>query len=98
MHRLQCLAEVRKGSMISSELIKLLVCPETKRPVSLADAATVERVNEQIRSRAVKDRSGAVVEAEIEGGLMTDDLRFLYPVRDEIPVMLIDQAIVIKEV
>ena len=83
--------------MISNELLKLLVCPETKRPVSLADTATVHRVNDLIRSRTVKDRSGAVVEAEIEGGLLTEDQRFLYPVRDEIPVMLIDQAIVLKE-
>ena len=79
--------------MIDSELLELLACPETKEPVALAGAELIQRVNEAIRAGRVTNRAGELVREPIEGGLVRRDQRFLYPIRDEIPVMLVDEAI-----
>lgn len=78
---------------VDPELLELLACPETKEPVELAPAELLARVNERIRAGTMRTRSGGAVSAEIEAGLVRRDGRFLYPVRDGIPVMLVDEAL-----
>ena len=79
--------------MISQELLDLLVCPENKTVVTLIDDDTVAKVNKAIKSGSVKNRAGDAVEEAIDGGLLREDQDFLYIIRDDIPVMLIDEAI-----
>jgi uncharacterized protein YbaR (Trm112 family) len=79
--------------MISQELLDLLVCPENKSEVSTIDDATIAKVNETIASGTVKNRAGDLVEDAIDGGLLREDQAYLYIIRDDIPVMLIDEAI-----
>ena len=79
--------------MIDDELLEILVCPETKEPVSLADEALIDRLNARIEDGQVKNRGGQVVEKRIEGGLVRADGVYLYPIEQGIPVMLIDEAI-----
>jgi uncharacterized protein YbaR (Trm112 family) len=79
--------------MIDRELLEILACPEDKTPVHLADADLVARLNEEIRAKRLKNRAGELVTEELSGGLVREDGRYLYPIREEIPVMLIDEAI-----
>jgi uncharacterized protein YbaR (Trm112 family) len=79
--------------MIDQELLEILACPEDKSPVRLAEAAELERLNEAIRSGSVKNRGGEPVTDELDAGLVRQDGKFLYPIRDDIPIMLIDEAI-----
>ena len=79
--------------MIDKELLEILACPETKEPVELADQELVDRVNARIEQGEVKNRGGKAVGEKIDGGLVRADRAFLYPIRDEIPIMLIDEAI-----
>ena len=79
--------------MVDAELLKILVCPEDKTPVTPADEELVARINEAISSGALKNRGGETVEETIEGGLVREDGAYCYPIRDDIPVMLIDEAI-----
>lgn len=83
--------------MIDSVLLEILVCPESKQPVILADAPTLEGVNSGIAAGTVRNRGGATVTEPLEAALVREDRRVLYPVRDEIPVMLIDEAIELDE-
>lgn len=83
--------------MIDAALLEILVCPETKQPVSLADRSVLDRVNSGIDNGSVRNRGGDVVADKLEAGLLRQDSRVLYPVRDEIPVMLIDEAIELDE-
>jgi uncharacterized protein len=79
--------------MISQELLDILCCPETKEDVSLIDEAVLGRINQAIAKGGVKNRAGTEVTEPIQSGLLRKDGRFLYPVRDDIPIMLIDESL-----
>lgn len=79
--------------MVDAELLAILVCPEDKTPVTQADAATLEALNARITAGQVKNRGGQPVTEPVTEGLIRADGKYLYPVRDDIPVMLIDEAL-----
>lgn len=79
--------------MVDQSLLDILVCPETKQPLHVADAALLERVNASVREGRLTNRGGKAVATPVEAGLVRQDGAFLYPVRDDIPIMLIDESI-----
>jgi uncharacterized protein len=79
--------------MIDQSLLDILVCPETKQPLRVADAALLERLNASIEKGSVTNRSGQAVTAGLTEALVREDGGALYPVRDDIPIMLIDESI-----
>lgn len=82
--------------MIDQELLDILACPETKEPVHLAEQSLIDSLNERIERGEVTNRGGKKVEKRIDGGLVREDGAFLYPIEDEIPIMLIDEAIPLR--
>jgi uncharacterized protein len=83
--------------MIDPQLLEILCCPETKQPVVLVEGEVIDRINARIQAKAVKNRGGQAVEEKIDGGLVREDRKFLYPIRDSIPIMLEDEAIPFEE-
>jgi uncharacterized protein YbaR (Trm112 family) len=79
--------------MISPDLLELLVCPENRTPLALAEAGLVARLNAAIGQRQLKNRAGQVLEMPLDGGLLRTDQQMLYPILDRIPVLLIDEGI-----
>ena len=57
------------------------------------DAALLGRLNDAIRRGGVTNRGGQAVSTPIDEGLVREDGSVLYPVRDDIPIMLIDESI-----
>ncbi len=79
--------------MVDPELLQILVCPETRQPVRPAEADVLTRLNSAIEAGSVVNQGGQEVREPIEEGLVREDGKVLYPVREEIPIMLIDEAI-----
>jgi len=79
--------------MIDAELLKILCCPETHQGLRAAESALIEELNQRIVADGLKNRAGQTVKEKIEGGLVRADGKFLYPIRQDIPVMLVDEAI-----
>lgn len=81
--------------MISPDLLNLLCCPESHQPVRPATPEELDDLNRRIAAREVVKRDGSPVESPLEGGLIREDGRILYPITQNIPVMLIQEAIVL---
>ena len=79
--------------MIDKELLDILVCPENHTPVRLAEEDLVAKLNEAIAAGQVTNRGGEPVTEPIDGGLVREDGALLYAIRDDVPVMLVDEAI-----
>ena len=78
---------------VNAELLEILVCPETRQPVALADAAVLARLNAEIDAGRLRNRGGDKVSKRIDEGLLRQDGKVLYIVDDDIPVMLIEESI-----
>ena len=79
--------------MIDKELLEILVCPETGEPLEEAGREIIERLNELVEIGTLVDRSGERVSERIEGGLICRRGKYLYPVRENIPILLIESSI-----
>jgi len=78
---------------VDPELLSILVCPETRQPVKLADAPILERLNSEVDAGTLRNRGGTPVGKRLTEGLLREDGKVLYPVDDGIPVMLIEESI-----
>jgi uncharacterized protein YbaR (Trm112 family) len=79
--------------MVHPDLLEILACPEDKTPVRLMDAEALAALNERIRKGGVKTRGGQVVSEPVPEALVRQDGKYAYPVREDIPIMLIEEAI-----
>ena len=79
--------------MLDSALLEILCCPETHQSLQLAEPSLVASLNQQIAAKSMLNRAGKSVDQPIEGGLLRDDGKFLYLIRNGIPVLLIDEAL-----
>ncbi len=82
-----------KGVHIAPDLLAILCCPETKQEVSLADEILVEKLNAAIERGTLKNKAQKPVTEKLDGGLVRADQKIVYPIRDDIPVMLIEEGI-----
>ncbi|HUI92337.1 MAG TPA: Trm112 family protein [Chitinivibrionales bacterium] len=83
--------------MVDKELLDILCCPETKQDVKLVEGDVIRKINAKIKEGTLKNRGGEVVKEEIDAGLLREDKKYLYPIREDIPIMLIDEAIPFEE-
>ncbi|MDE2753128.1 MAG: hypothetical protein OXK77_07390 [Gemmatimonadota bacterium] len=78
---------------IDPELLEILVCPETKQPLTVAGTELLEHVNAAVAGGSAVTRGGEAVPEPVTEGLLREDGRVLYPIRQGIPIMLIDESI-----
>jgi len=79
--------------MIDAALLKILCCPESHQDLRLAETGLIEALNTKIAGGALKNRAGQLVSEKLDAGLVRTDGKFVYPIRGDIPVMLVDEAI-----
>jgi uncharacterized protein len=85
--------DARRPVSISKDLLAILCCPDTKQDVSLADEALIAKLNEAVSRGQLKNRANKSVTEPLDGGLIRGDWKVLYPIREDIPVMLIEEGI-----
>lgn len=79
--------------MVDQQLLEILRCPETKQDVTVIEKSIVGMINKKIAAGQLKNRAGENVKVKIDSGLVREDKLYFYPIRQDIPIMLIDEAI-----
>jgi uncharacterized protein YbaR (Trm112 family) len=79
--------------MISDEFLRSLRCPATAEPLALADDALVAKLNKMVEQGKLRSRAGDVVSRRLDEGLIAKEAGVVYPVADEIPDLVSDDAI-----
>ena len=80
---------------MTPELLQILRCPETRQTLVVAEPPEIERLNTQLAAGQLRNAAGKPVTVKLDGGLVRADGRLLYPVRNNVPVLLVDEAIVL---
>jgi len=78
-------------------ILKCLCCPETHQPLALADPALIGQLNDQLLAGKLRNRAGRPLASRLDGGLLRQDGKLLYPIHGSLPVLLVDEAISVVE-
>ena len=84
--------------MIDKELLEILVCPEDHSPLALADDELLAKLNRAIAAGEVTNRGGQAGEEPLSGGLIRQEGTLLYPILDDIPTLLVDDAVPLDQI
>ena len=83
---------------LDSLMLEILRCPESQQELTLADDALVASLNAAIADGKLVNRGGEAVNEPIDGALVRSGGDIAYPIRDEIPEMLIESGIALDQV
>ena len=83
--------------IITTDLLNLLRCPETGQTLSLAHASLLARANARDLEpkEELRANSKPSITERLTAALVREDQTLLYPVRNGIPVLLIEEAILL---
>ncbi|MBN8222420.1 MAG: hypothetical protein J0L53_15975 [Spirochaetes bacterium] len=81
---------------MSPELLEILVCPRSKKKLTLADTATLARVNALIQAGKCREISGAEISETAREGLLQKETGVFYFIREGIPVLIYENALELK--
>ena len=82
---------------MDEKLLEIMCCPETHQRLAKAGTELVDDLNKRIQAGTLVDRVDEKVAELIDGGLIREDGKILFPIRQDIPVMLIDHGIPIGQ-
>jgi uncharacterized protein YbaR (Trm112 family) len=74
-------------------LLKVLCCPETRQSLEPAASALLDGLNGRVDAGLLRKRNGQPVSEKLEAGLVRSDRKLLYPIRHNIPIMLMEEGI-----
>lgn len=79
--------------MVSDELLEILRSPSSGERLTRLDADTLTRLNGAVEAGTLRNRSGERITRPLDGGLLAEGEGIVYPIFDDIPDMVSDEAI-----
>jgi len=83
--------------MKQHDLLSILCCPEDHSELTPIDSALLSQINAGIRGGQLVNRAGKRVQHQIEGGLLRTGGDLLYPMVNQIPVLIREEAILVSQ-
>jgi uncharacterized protein YbaR (Trm112 family) len=84
--------------VVSDQLVEIMRCPLDRSRLHRAPADLVAKINRAIKAGSLANRAGKRLEKPIDDGLMREAGDLVYPIIDDIPAMLPDEAIEVSRV
>lgn len=81
---------------MQDDLLSLLCCPVSKKPLEIASEELIESLNKSIPEGKIANIGGTVITENLTSGLYEPVAGLLYPVIDDIPLLVHDNAIKVK--
>jgi len=78
---------------VDGKLLEILCCPVSKTPLTVLSPDKLEKLNAAIAAGEVLYVGGEGVLESLQEALITEDNKVMYPVQDDIPVLLEEMGI-----
>jgi uncharacterized protein YbaR (Trm112 family) len=78
---------------VDGKLLEILCCPVSKTPLTRLSANRLKVLNKAIADGDVQTVRGETVDRPLREALITEDSRVIYPVIDDIPILLEERGI-----
>ena len=82
---------------MDESFLSMLRCPRTGGELRLAGNRELVAVNQSLLDGKLKNAAGHKMERSMEGALISACGRWLYPIHDGIPVLLVEEALSLGE-
>jgi len=78
---------------VDGKLLEILCCPVSKTPLTLLGHSKLDKLNAAIAQGEALYVGGGKVDKALQEALITADGKVIYPVQDDIPVLLEEMGI-----
>lgn len=82
---------------MDESFLSLLRCPRTGGGLRLAGAEELAGYNDGVREGRLDNAAGRKPKQAMEGALVSECGRWLYPVHEGIPVLLVEEAVALVD-
>ena len=78
---------------VDGKLLEILCCPVSKTPLTMLTQKKLDKLNSAITGGEALFVDGAKISEPLSEGLITEDGKVIYPVHNDIPVLLAEKGI-----
>tara|TARA_B100000963_G_C22524606_1_gene624679 strand:- start:80 stop:334 length:255 start_codon:yes stop_codon:yes gene_type:complete len=78
-------------------LLTILQCPISKKGLNILKKDQLTKINTAIEGGTLMNHGGILVVEQLDAALITDDGKRIYPVIDDIPVLLEEESISLEQ-
>ena len=82
---------------IDKDLLEIICCPDTHQDLRVISDRQLGLLNDAQKLGKLTHREGNAVAYNLSGGLIREDGEVVYPIREGIPVLLSEEAIILNE-